>query len=278
MDQLASILDQLRLFAIQHAPDKVPTGAIPVALILLLAGIAMSVLGAKFARFGLTTAFVLAGAVMGDRFAVSFDFHRAPCVAIGAFLIGLIGFQTFRVWVGVAIAMLLSAFVVSGFSAKSILPHLAEYADTSSPVFSEAAPAGESQFSIPSAEEQAAYVNRDPKVWFSSFWIFLTERDPRIARNTQALAILTALGGLCLGLMAVRPSLIISTSLIGTTLVVMGVGTMLASSVPNAYASLENNPRLIGLGVIAFLATSLVLQTMLMRKSTVGGPRPAPAS
>jgi hypothetical protein len=278
MDQVASILDQLRLFAVQHAPDKMPTGALPVALILLLAGVAISVLGAKFARFGLTAAFVVAGGVMGDRFAFAFDFSRAPCVAVGAFLIGLIGFQTFRVWVGIAIAMLLSALVVSGFSGRSILPHLAEYADTSSPSFGElATPTGEVEFKIPGGEEQANYLDRSPKVWFSNFWKFLTERDERIAKNTQALAILTALGGLCLGLMAVRPSLIVSTSLVGTTLVVMGVGTMLSSSVPNAYASLENNPRLIGLGVAAFLATSLVLQTLLMRKSTVGGPRPAPA-
>jgi hypothetical protein len=118
-------------------------------------------------------------------------------------------------------------------------------------------------------------MNRDPKTWFSNFWKFLTERDPNVALNTQALAILTALGGLCVGLMAVRPSLIISTSLIGTTMVVSGLGTLLSSSVPSAYASVQSNPRLIGLGVAAFLVTSLVLQTMLMRKSMVGGPKPA---
>src|ERR1043166_8615930 len=101
MDQVASILDQLRLFAVQHAPDRMPTGAIPVALILLLAGVGISVLGAKFARFGLTAAFVVAGGMLGDRFAFVFDFPRVPCVAVGAFLIGLIGFQTFRVWVGI---------------------------------------------------------------------------------------------------------------------------------------------------------------------------------
>lgn len=270
MDQVASILDQLRLFTIQHAPDKMPTGAVPVALILLTLGIGLSVLGAKFARFALTTSFVIAGGVLGDRFAFAFDFHRAICVPIGAVLVGLIGFQTFRLWVGVAIAMLVSAFVVSGFSAKTVLPHLAEYTDTTLPAFGEGAPAGETEFAIPSPEEQAKYVNRDPSIWFSNFWKFLTERDPNIAQNTQALAILTALGGLCLGLMAVRPSLIISTSLFGTALVVSGVATLLANSVPSAYSSIESNPRIIGLGVAAFLATSLLLQTMLMRKSTVG--------
>lgn len=274
MDQLASILEQLRLFTIQHAPDRMPTGAMPVAAILLVAGILISVLGAKFARFGLTSAFVVAGGVLGDRFAFAFDFPRVICIAIGAVLIGLIGFQTFRLWVGVAVAALLSLLVVGGFGANRVLPHLSAYTDTSAPIFGQPAPLGETEFSIPSPEQQAAYLERDPRTWFSNFWSFLTERDPTMARNTQALAILTALGGLCLGLMAVRPSLIISTSIIGTVMVVGGVGTLLANSIPSASASLQNNPRLIGLGVAAFLATSLVLQTMLMRKSTVGGPRP----
>jgi|CXWL01.1.fsa_nt_gi hypothetical protein len=277
MDQVASILEQLRLFTMQHAPGGMPTGAIPVALILLVAGIALSVLGAKFARFALTSAFVVMGGAFGDQFAQNFDFPRTLCIPVGAALIGIIGFQTFRVWVGVAVAMLLCATVVSGFSANRVLPHLSEYTDTSSPLFGQPTPSGETEFLIPTPAEQAAHLNRNPRTWFSNFWTFLTERDPNVARNTQAIAILSALGGLCLGLMAVRPSLIISTSLIGTTMVVAGLGTLLSSSVPSAYTSVQSNPRLIGLGVAAFLATSLLLQTMLMRKSTVGGPKPAKA-
>ncbi len=277
MDQIALILDQLRLFSIQHAPGGIPTGAIPVAIIFLVAGVGLSVLGARFARFGLTSAFVLAGGVLGDQFAHAFDFPRIVCVAVGAVLIGLIGFQTFRLWVGVAVAVLVSTLVVSGFGANRVLPHLADYTKTSEFNFGVPAPLGETEFSIPTRDEQTAYVERDPRTWFSNFWSFLTERDPNVARNTQALAILTALGGLCLGLMAVRPSLIISTSLIGTAMVAAGVGTLLSSSVPSAHAAVQNSPRLIGLGVAAFLATSLLLQTMLMRKSTVGGPRPAKA-
>jgi hypothetical protein len=199
------------------------------------------------------------------------------CVAGGSLIIGIIGFQTFRLWVGVAVAMLLAALVVGGFGATRVLPHLTEYTNTSSPIFGQPTPSGETEFLIPTPDEQTAHLNRSPKTWFSSFWTFLTERDPGVALNTQAVAILAALSGLSLGLVAARPCLIISTSLIGTAMVITGVGTLLASSVPSAYASVENNPRLIGLGVAAFLATSLLLQTMLMRKSTVGGPKPAKA-
>lgn len=274
MDQIASILEQLRIFAVQHAPERIPTSAVPVAVILLGAGVMLSVLGAKFARFGLTSAFVVAGAVLGDRFAHAFDFDRIISVGVGAILIGLIGFQTFRLWVGVAVAALLSMLVVGGFGANRVTPYLKEYVDTSGPISGEVIPLGESEFSIPSVDEQTAYLNREPRTWFANFWAFMTERDLTLARNIQALAILSALGGLCLGLMAVRPSLIVTTSVIGTVMVVGGVGTLLAGSVPSASASLQNNPRLIGLGVAAFLATSLVLQSMLMRKSSLSGPKP----
>jgi hypothetical protein len=275
MDQLTAVLDQLLRFTVQHAPDRIPTGALPVALLLLGVGVALSVVGAKFARFGLTTAFVVLGGLLGNQYAINFEFNRPISVAVGAALIGLIGFQTFRLWVGVAVAGLLSAIVLGGFSVRGMLPHLTEYVDTSAPIFSQPVASGEPEFMIPSPELQAAYTNRDPGVWFSDFWKFLTEHDPKIARNTQALAILTALGGLCLGLIAVRPSLIAATSLAGTGMVVAGIGTLMASSVPSAYASVQSNPRIIGLAILAFLAASLVLQTLLMRKSTVGGPKPA---
>lgn len=274
MEQVASILEQLRQFSIQHAPNGVPTGAIPVALFFLLIGVALSVVGARFARFGMTSVFVLLGCVLGHQFAENFQYSPAICMPAGGLLLGLIGFQTFKVWVGVAIAFLLSMLVVSGFGAKNIVPHFVSYTETSPLNMGQPGIEGETQFTIPTRYEQSAYVNGDPRTWLAGFWKFLTERDPGLARNTQALGILTALCGLCIGLMAVRPSLIVSTSLIGTAMVATGVMTLLSTSVTSTYDKIQANPRLIGLGVAAFLATSLVLQTMLMRKSTVGDSSP----
>lgn len=275
MDQIASVLEQLRVFSVQHAPGGLPTGALPVALILLVVGVGLSVVGAKFARFGLTSAFVLLGGVLGDRFAESFEFSRAICIPVGATLVGVVGFQTFKVWVGVAIAFMLSMLVISGFGARNIVPHFVSYAETSPLQIGELNTAENIEFSIPNRDTQSAYINNaDPSTWFSGFWKFLTERDPGLAKNTQAVGIFAALLGLCVGLMAVRPSLILSTSVIGTAMVSAGVMTLLSSSINSSWDRIESNPRIIGLGVAAFFATSLVLQTMLMRKSTVGDSSP----
>ena len=69
MNEVASVLEQLRVFFVQHAPTSMPTGSVPVAVVCLVGGIVLSVLGAKFARFGLTTAFVLLGGLLGAGFA-----------------------------------------------------------------------------------------------------------------------------------------------------------------------------------------------------------------
>ena len=276
MDHVVALIDWLRMFVMQHAADRgIPTSALPVALILLVVGVALSVLGAKFARFALTSAFVLAGGALGDRFSEIFLYPKWLCIPLGALLIGMVGFQTFRLWVGAGVAVLLSAIVVSGFGANRVVPHLAEYAQTSPLKVDDSLVPSETEYSIPSPEQQAQYVQPDPRTWFSNFWVFLTERDPQMARNTQALGIVAALAGFCLGLMAVRPSLVISTSFFGTTLVAMGVATLMARSVDSSYTAIQNNPRIIGLGLVAFLASSLIIQTLLMRKATLGEPAPA---
>lgn len=64
-EEIASILEQARLFVLQHAPADVLKEAVPFAIICLLAGIGLSVLGAKLARFGIACAFVLLGGYAG---------------------------------------------------------------------------------------------------------------------------------------------------------------------------------------------------------------------
>lgn len=278
MNEVASVLEQLRVFLFQwlndHAPSAVPTGAVSVAVVCLVGGIALSVLGAKFARFGLTTGFVLIGGLLGASFADGLGFSRTACVPAGALLFGVIGFQTFRLWVGVASAAVVSAIVLSTFGYQRVAPRVAEFHQISPWVIQDSSakliPGAAAEYVIPTRDQQVAYVERSPSQWASDFWAFLSEHDALTARNGKALAALTVLGGLCVGLLAVRLALILSTSLIGTVLVTSGAATLLTHSVPESYQAFQGNPMLVGVGVGAFLMTSLVLQTMLMRKASAG--------
>jgi hypothetical protein len=89
-----------------------------------------------------------------------------------------------------------------------------------------------------------------------SFWSYLSERDPRTARNAKGLVALSLLSGLAIGLVAARWALILST---------LGGATLLASSVDTAFASLMQKPALFGLVIGGFFLTSLVLQGLLAR-------------
>lgn len=263
MAEIESILEAARAFAVQHAPADVLKGAIPAAILMLVAGIGISVLGAKLARFGLTTAFVVVGGALGAAFSKEFNFAPIVCVVGGALLIGVIGFQTFRLWVGLGAAMVFSSAVMGTFGYQKVMPYMAEFRQQNQ-IQSIESPIA---FAIPTPDEQADYRKASPKEWAQEFWTYLTQRDAATAQNTKALSLVALLTGLCMGIVAVRWALIIATSLIGTVLVTSAAATLLTNSVPESVKAFQNNPSLVGVGVGGFLVTSLILQTMLSRKS-----------
>ena len=263
MNEIETILEQARVFVVQNAPTDALRGAVPAALIFLVAGVGLSVLGAKLARFGLTTAFVALGGVAGARFGQEFGFHPLICVPVGGLLIGIIAYQTFRLWVGLGAAVVFSSLVVGTFGYQRVVPYIAEFEQGTQ----HAAVAGPITFAVPTAVEQQAYRDRTPRQWAEEFWAFVTQRDVNVTRSTKGLATVALLTGLCLGILAVRWALILSTSLVGTVLVTTAVATLLTHSVPESYQAFQNNPGLLGVGVGGFLVTSLILQTMLSRKS-----------
>jgi len=263
MNEVETILEQARLFVQQHAPTDALRGAIPAALIFLVAGIGLSVLGAKLARFGITSAFVVLGGVYGARFGQELGFHPLMCGLVGAFLIGIIAYQTFRLWVGLGAAVVFSSLVLGTFGYQQVVPYVTEFEQRAQQ------PAIQSPitFAVPTPIEQQTYRDRTPRQWAEEFWAFVSQRDINVAHNSKALATVALLTGLCMGILAVRWALILATSLVGTVLVTTAAATLLTHSVPESYQAFQNNPSLVGVGVGGFLVTSLILQTMLSRKS-----------
>jgi hypothetical protein len=263
MNEIETILEQVRLFVVQHAPTDFLRGAVPAALVFLVAGIGLSVLGAKLARFGVTTAFAVLGGVAGARFGQEMGFHPLVCVLVGGLLIGVIAYQTFRLWVGVGAAVVFSSLVLGTFGYQRVVPYVAEFQQgAQQPVIQSPI-----NFAVPTPVQQQAYRDRTPRQWAEEFWAFVTQKDVNVARNTKALAAVALLTGLCMGILAVRWALILATSMVGTVLVTTAVATLLTHSVPDSYQAFQSNPSLVGVGVGGFLVTSLILQTMLSRKS-----------
>jgi len=262
MHDLTPILDQVRTFLTQHVPAELMARTVLVPLALLLAGIGISVLGAKLARPAMTAAFSLLGAYAGVVFAGEAGYPAPLGGLVGAGMSATIAFLTFRLWVGVATAVVLSAVGLGAFSYQRVAPHLAEFDGRMA--WTPAATTAE--FAVPTPAEQQAYLDRDPREWIREFWSFVASKDASVPQNSRLLGIAAFAGGLFLGVIAVRWMLILCTSALGTGLVVTSLATLFAQFLGGSYQTLQNRPGVIGMAVGAFLVTSLIIQTLLTRK------------
>jgi hypothetical protein len=262
-EEVSTIIEQVRTAFVQHAPAEMLQQALPFGILCLVLGVGLSVLGAKISRFGMTCGFAVLGGYIGVFVARETGFPQPVCGLVGAVMVALVGYQTFKLWVGVVAALVLSSVALGVFGYQRVVPHVNEFEHGAQVATME--PAG--SFVLPTPEEQEAYRQRGPREWAAEFWAFLRTKDASIERNGRALAVTAALTGLCLGVLAVRWALILATSLIGTLLVTTSMATLLTHAAPRSYETLQHNPGLVGIGVGAFLVTSLILQTLLTRKA-----------
>ncbi len=263
MYDLRPIIEQAQVFVSQHVPPALLERTLLIPLVFLVAGIGLSVLGAKLARPGLTTVFGAFGAYGGVLFAQAAGFAWPLGALIGAAMAATIGFLTFRVWVGTVTALVLTSLSLGAFGYQRVAPHLSEFdhVATWSPT------TGTAEFAIPTPAEQQAYRDRSPAQWVERFWKFVTDKDASIQKNGGLLTAGVLVAGLFLGVVAMRWMLILSTSLLGTFLLITAVMTFLANRMQDSYQAFQSHSQIIGMGVGGLLVTSLIVQTLLTRKA-----------
>ena len=264
MTEIQSILERARLLIVQHAPSEALQDAVPFALVCLIAGIGISVLGAKLSRFGLTAVVAMAGAAAGIFVGREIGYPESVCGLVGALMAGVVAFMTFRLWVGMVAAVVLSSAALGVFGYQHILPHVGAFEASYGTTVK--ASVADGSFALPTPQDQQAFRERTPQRWAQDLWTFAAKKDANLTRNGRALGLVTFLGGLFFGVIAMRTALIISTALVGTGLVATATGTLLTSYWPQSYQSFQNNPAMIGMAFGAFFVGSLVLQTLLTRK------------
>ena len=267
MNDLAPIVHQARVFIEQSVPAGVLERTAALAILILLGGIRLSVFGAKMAKPALTGALALLGAAAGVAFTRLAGLGEMPGPIIGAIMgaamFWTVAALTFRIWVGVVTAIVFSSIALGTFGYERIVPHVAEFDGM---VISSAV-AETDGLALPARERQQPFRGRPPRQWAAEFWAFATGKDATLQANSQLVGYGALAAGLFLGVVAVRWMLILSTSILGTALVASSVATLLGSWVPGAYQTILGHPGVVGMGMGAFLVTSLVLQTLLTRKA-----------
>lgn len=262
---METILQQAHQFVIQHAPLDGLASPVPFAIICLVAGVGLSVLGAKLSRFGTACAFALLGGFAGNYIGQQTGYPTPVCGLAGAVMVGIIGYQTFRIWVGLGAAFVVTTIVLGAFGYQRVLPRVVEY-EKSAP-YAAAHVGGSETFVLPSPQQQEAYIAPDPVAWAKSCWGYVTQQDAQVEPRAKALALAAMITGLCLGVLALRSALIFSTSLVGTALVTTSLATVLTRSIPDTYQVFQSHPQWIGIGVGGFFVTSLLVQTLLTREA-----------
>ena len=259
MTDLTPIFEQIREFAVHNVPPEFQERTVAIAAVCLVGGIGMSVLGAKIAKPAMTTVLGLLGAFGGVVFARNCGIHEAIGGLVGAVMLGTVSHLTFRLWVGVASALVLSTLALGAFSYQEVVPHVKDFDSMVT------------TFTVPSPEQQAANIKPEFTEWAKDFWAFATDRDQTLPVNSQLVGFGAAAVGLFLGVIAVRWMLILATSIVGTSLVTTAVATTVTHYSPGSEQALLEHSGVMGLGVGAFLVSSLILQTLLTRKAPDSG-------
>jgi hypothetical protein len=126
------------------------------------------------------------------------------------------------------------------------------------------------EFTLLTPEQQEAYANPSAAEWFRGLWRHVSERDATAPQYARAIGLAAVVLGLLIGVLAVRPTLILATSIIGTFFVASGLGFLAQQYMPGTYQAGFNHPVVMGVLLGALGISSVIVQTLLTRKP----PRP----
>ena len=268
-DQLTQFVEQVHGVWETHVPTQYQVSVFPVALGLLLLGIGLSVLGAKLARAGITCGLGVAGALLALAFAPLIDVPTIVVILIGTFVAGGIGYGLFRLWVGLVAAAFFSAVAIGAYGSRAVVPHFVEYQSVQD--FDGTFTLREAPGTFDSETSRDALA--DVRAWADDFWLYIQSKQVDVNRRILLLGVGSALLGLLLGALLPRLTLIVTTSVVGTIMVMSGLAALAARFQVDLPQAVGQHERVVATAGIVFLLASLLLQTLLTRKA----PVPAPA-
>lgn len=276
MNEIIPMLEQFRAVLAQSPTMDAWTKTLPMLGVLLLGGVVVSVFGAKLAKFGVAAACGLVGASLGAALAQENGIAAPPCAVVAGAMLAVVGFLTFRLWVGVIAAGVAALVAVAVFGQGRLDTHVAAFQQR------EAARGQHTYVAVPESATTSASLHAldvvpaalpDVEPSIRRFWSYLQEQDATLATQTKGVAGAALVAGLFLGVLLSRLMLIASMSVIGTTLIVLAALGVMSSVSPSLVSSFHANPTVAAVGVGGLLVTSLIIQTLLTR----GGRHAAPS-
>ena len=259
-DQISQFIDQVQRLWETHVPAAHQVPALPAAVVLLVVGIGLSVLGARLARFGITCGFGAVGAFVALALGPVGNVPTFALVLIGALIAGGIGFALFRLWVGLAAAALFSVAAVGAYGGQVVMPHFLEY----EPAYNFD---GTFALSDPAGDATADDALSDLQTWAEGFWFQVQSQETDVNRRILGVGLAAGLVGILLGALLPRFTLIITSSVMGTVLVMAGLAGFASQLQVDIPQATTQHARVVAAAGGVFLVASLLLQALLTRKA-----------
>ena len=263
MDALPFDLSPVRELIEHHVPAEWMISPTIAAALFLLGGFALAMWGARMVRGLLILGFV--GGGLWGGYAVSQHVSVSPlaCTIGGAAVLGLLGALLYRLWIGVAWSVLLSAIALTTLGYQQVLPHWATFQDEQLP----AALSPADLYQPPTPEQQAEYNDPEPAAVLAKFGDYLAEQRPTLRRNALLLSGAVGVAGLLMGLLAATLTTILGTSLLGVLFIGTGLTYFLNRFSPETLQPLIDRPAAASAGVVGVVLLSMLVQWLQMRKS-----------
>jgi len=255
MEQLQADLEPFLELIRYHVPPLYQQNALGGAVVLGGIGLVLALWGVRVYRSVLVLAFAGAGAWVGLAANQWLGMGQWFCLVAGMLVFGALGLVLHRLWLGAAWGAMLSFAALSGLGAHQAWPHWSGFSDShlSNVVLTEA------QFEVPSEAEQERFNSPDPAEVFREFGSYLAQEVPGLKRNTTIAAALAGVVGLLMGLLAVKFTAILASSLLGVAFLAASVGYCLSRFQPRILEQGLGRPAAVwlGFGLVVLLSMSI---------------------
>ena len=255
MDRMQAELEPLLEVIRYHIPpvwlDNALAGAVAVGVV----GLVLALWGGRVFRPALVLVFAAGGVWVGLAGNQWLGLGQWFCLISGVLVFGALGFVLYRLWVGLGWSVLLVCVGLSVLGYRQALPHWGAF-DSSR--LSEAVLA-EVPFQPPTVETQASFNQPDPAQVLGEFGAYLAENVPHIRRNAILVIGLVGMVGLLMGLLAVKFTVVLASSMVGVSLLGGALGYGLQRLRPEVLEQIVGRPAAVwaGLGIAALLCMAI---------------------
>lgn len=276
MNDLLASISAVREMIQHHLPTEwTPDGAL-AGVILLAASICVGVFGAVWARGFLSVLVGVAGFFVGQ--AIAGHFAQSPVIGgvMGFGLFTAAGYLMHRLWAGLAVGAFGAVVALAVYGQTTLWPEYQVYQMSLT----------DTQFALPSASEQAAYL--DPTLASASehvadrlqaFYQHLRQNQPQISRYGIFVPAAGLMIGFFLGAFATRLSLILTCAVTGTAVLAASLSTFATHfAQPGWETRLAEHPYALSGFLASAVLLSMLVQFCLTRPQTVvttQSPKPA---